>query len=110
MQHCSLTRLGSKGKAALNDRKAKYKAKNLNIDDEDILNLIEGKLKDSKDFDKDLEEYVKAHPSFIKAEQKTEPKTPEPKTKVTIGGGSSEKTDPNPGGLLGAVNEHYKAK
>lgn len=58
-----------KGKAALNDRKAKYKAKNLNIDDEDILTLIDGKLKDSKDFDKDLEEYVKAHPGFVIGEQ-----------------------------------------
>lgn len=54
-----------KGKAALNDRKAKYKAKNLNIDDEDVLTLIEGKLKDSKDFDKDLDDYIKAHPSFV---------------------------------------------
>ena len=54
-----------KGKAALNDRKAKYKAKNLNIDDEDVLALIEGKLKDSKDFDKDLDDYIKAHPSFV---------------------------------------------
>lgn len=54
-----------KGKAALNDRKAKYKAKNLNIDDEDILALIEGKLKDSEDFDKDLDDYIKAHPSFV---------------------------------------------
>lgn len=54
-----------KGKAALNDRKAKYKAKNLNIDDEDVLALIEGKLKDSKDFDKDLDNYIKAHPSFV---------------------------------------------
>lgn len=54
-----------KGKAALNDRKAKYKAKNLNIDDEDVLTLIESKLKDSKDFDKDLDDYIKAHPSFV---------------------------------------------
>lgn len=54
-----------KGKAALNDRKAKYKAKNLNIDDEDVLTLIEGKLKDSEDFDKDLDDYIKAHPSFV---------------------------------------------
>lgn len=54
-----------KGKAALNDRKAKYKAKNLNIDDEDVLALIDGKLKDSKDFDKDLDDYIKAHPSFV---------------------------------------------
>ena len=57
-----------KGKGALAERKAKYKKANLNIEDEDILNLVESKLKESKDFDKDLDEYVKAHPSFIVSE------------------------------------------
>ena len=79
-----------KGKGALAERKAKYQAKNLNIDDEDIFNLIEGKLKDSKDFDKDLEDYVKAHPSFIKIQAPKE-KEPKPASKVTIGGTGSDK-------------------
>lgn len=78
-----------KGKGALADRKAKYQKANLNIEDEDILNLIEGKLKDSKDFDKDLEAYVKAHPSFVKAVT-TEPK-PAQQKQVTIGGAGSDK-------------------
>lgn len=77
-----------KGKGALADRKAKYQKANLNIEDEDILNLIESKLKDSKDFDKDLEAYVKAHPSFVKVQAEPTPKNP-PK-QVTIGGTGSQ--------------------
>ncbi|MBR4377992.1 MAG: hypothetical protein IKP50_03850 [Bacilli bacterium] len=98
-----------KGKGALAERKAKYQAKNLNIDDEDILTLIESKLKDSKDFEKDLDEYVKAHPSFVKVTEKKEPKKPET-AKVTLGGaGNEDKSGQsiNPGDMLSAVNEHY---
>lgn len=78
-----------KGKGALAERKAKYQKANLNIEDEDIFNLIEGKLKDSKDFDKDLETYVKAHPSFVKPTQ--EPAKKNPPAKVTVGGAGSDK-------------------
>lgn len=79
-----------KGKGALAERKAKYKEVNLNVDDEDVFNLIDTKLKDSKDFDKDLAEYVKAHPSFVKAAEKKE-KQQSNGTKVTIGGAASDK-------------------
>ncbi len=79
-----------KGKGALAERKAKYQKANLNIEDEDIFNLIDGKLKDSKDFDKDLEAYVKAHPSFVKATQEPAPKKA-PAAKVTVGGAVSDK-------------------
>ena len=78
-----------KGKGALATRKAAYQKANLNIDDEDIFNLIEGKLKDSKDFDKDLADYVKAHPSFVKTTQEPAKKTTA--AKVTVGGAGSEK-------------------
>ena len=60
-----------KGKGALAERKAKYEKANLNVEDEDVFNLLESKLKDSKDFDKDLAEYVTAHPSFVKDASKT---------------------------------------
>lgn len=79
-----------RGKGALAARKAAYQKANLNIEDEDIFNLIEGKLKDSKDFDKDLESYVKAHPSFVKAAQEPAPKKA-PAAKVTVGGAGSDK-------------------
>lgn len=65
-----------KDSTAKESRIAKYKSKNINVEDADILTLIESKLKESKDFDKDLDEYVKAHPSFVHAEQK---KQEEPK-------------------------------
>lgn len=79
-----------KGKGALAERKAKYKEANLNIDDEDVFNLIEGKLKDSKDFDKDLADYVKAHPSFLKEVQEKGKDDPAPNpgagsTEITLG-------------------------
>ena len=107
-----------KGKGALVERKAKYKEANLNIDDEDVLTLVESKLKDSKDFDKDLAEYVKAHPSFVKSgnnddkgKGKEEPKQPNPTKTITIGGAGS-----NPSGsdnakantLAGAISQHYE--
>lgn len=98
-----------KGKGALADRKAKYQKANLNIEDEDILNLIEGKLKDSKDFDNDLAEYVKAHPSFVKAAKDPNP-NPTPKAKVVVGGAGSDK-GPQPVGdkftMEDAVKEFY---
>lgn len=96
-----------KGKGALAARKEKYKNANLNIDDEDIFSLVDSKLKDSKDFDKDLAEYVKAHPSFLaKAQENPEPakKTPTP-VKV---GGTGTQGNPQPTFDLGsAINEHY---
>lgn len=98
-----------KGKGALAERKTKYQAKNLNIDDEDILTLIESKLKDSKDFEKDLDEYVKAHPSFVKVTEKKEPKKPET-AKITLGGAGNEDKPGqsiNPGDMLSAVSEYY---
>ncbi len=103
-----------KGKGALIERKTKYQKANLNIDDEDIFTLVDSKLKDSKDFDKDLEEYVKAHPAFVKAQSK-EPKQPEPKpvevAKVTLGGGSSSSANTEvTGDLSSAINEHYAKK
>ena len=97
-----------KGKGALAERKAKYQKANLNIEDEDILNLIEGKLKDSKDFDKDLAEYVKAHPSFLanpKAKAKEEPK--QPQTDPIIVGGAGGNQGEKVFDLGAAVNEHY---
>ena len=102
-----------KGKGALAERKAKYQKANLNIEDEDILSLLESKLKDSKKFDEDLAEYVKAHPSFVKADSKEE-KKPEQKTpqqKVIIGGAGSDKGNANPTLDLGsAVNDYYNDK
>lgn len=104
-----------KGKGALAERKAKYKEAKLNIDDEDVLSLIEAKLKDSKEFDKDLAEYVKAHPSFIKQEVKEDKgKNPNPAPKqekvITVGGtGSDNGTQKiNEFNLGDAIAEHYK--
>lgn len=104
-----------RGKGALIERKTKYQKANLNIDDEDIFTLVDSKLKDSKDFDKDLEEYVKAHPAFVKAQPKQEePKKPEQKpvevAKVTLGGGSSASASTEVAGLSGAINDYYAKK
>lgn len=102
-----------KGKGALTERKAKYQKANLNIEDEDILNLIEAKLKDSKDFDKDLEAYVKAHPSFLKVKEEQDKKNPKQddslKQKITIGGAGSDKDNGQnkPMDLSSAISEHY---
>ncbi len=100
-----------KGKGALAERKAKYEKAKLNVEDEDILALIEGKLKDSKDFDKDLEAYVKAHPSFLKQEEGKEKENPAPQPKpkkVNMGGVDNENPNPTPKYNLGnAINEHY---
>lgn len=97
-----------KGKGALAERKAKYKNANLNIEDEDIFNLVDGKLKDSKDFDKDLAEYVKAHPSFLA--QAKAPQEPDKKviTPVKVGGAGGNQGTQQPTYDLGsAINEHY---
>lgn len=100
-----------KGKGALAERKAKYEKANLNIKDEDILALIEGKLKDSKDFDKDLEAYVKAHPSFLnsKVEEK-KPNQPNPTVKINLGNTGSEQgtKEIKDYSLDSAIDEHYK--
>ena len=95
-----------KGKGALATRKAAYEKAKLNIKDEDILNLIDSKLKDSKDFDKDLAEYVKAHPSFVVQEQ-VEPKPKANPVKVTIGGGLTQNPQENTLDLGSAISEHY---
>lgn len=98
-----------KNKGALAARKEKYKNANLNVDDEDVFNLIDGKLKDSKDFDKDLEEYVKAHPSFLTQAKEKEPakKTPTP-VKVGGAGGQQGGGAQQPVFDMGAaINEHY---
>lgn len=99
-----------KGKGALATRKAAYQKANLNIEDEDILTLIEGKLKDSKEFDKDLAEYVKAHPSFLKqAKPQEEPKPKPNPVKVTLGGAGTEQGGKVESLDLGAaINEYYK--
>lgn len=103
-----------KGKGALATRKAAYEKANLNIKDEDIFNLIESKLKDSKDFDKDLAEYVKAHPSFVNqasnAKATTQEPNPTPSVKVKLGGTGSEggTQNINDFSLDAAVEEHYK--
>ena len=98
-----------KGKGALAERKAKYQKANLNIDDEDVLNLIESKLKDSKDFDKDLEDYVKNHPSFVvTGSKKKEEKKEEQQQRVTIGATDSEKDKPSTLDLGSAIDEYYK--
>ena len=104
-----------KGKGALAERKAKYQKANLNIDDEDILAIVESKLKDSKKFDEELADYVKAHPSFVKQIVKEEPKAEEKpqQTKViTIGGASSDKNNGqnNSLDLNGAINDYYSDK
>lgn len=100
-----------KGKGALATRKAAYQKANLNIDDEDILNLVDSKLKDSKEFDKDLAEYVKAHPSFLKQEVKPqeEPKPKADPLKVVLGGAKTETGGKVEALDLGsAISEHYK--
>lgn len=100
-----------KGKGALAERKAKYKAANLNIDDEDVLNLVEAKLKDSKKFDSDLAEYVKAHPSFVKADGGASKEDNPPKVKVTIGGTGSDDSAQKIVGdmsMADAVADYYK--
>lgn len=100
-----------KGKGASAERKAKYEKAKLNVEDEDILALVEGKLKDSKDFDKDLEAYVKAHPSFLKQEEGKKEENPAPQLKpikVNMGGVDNENLNPTPKYNLGnAINEHY---
>lgn len=102
-----------KGKGALAERKSKYQKANLNVDDEDVFNLIDAKLKDSKDFDKDLAEYVKAHPSFIKSQSNDDKKKGEPnpnnQQQVTIGGAGSnnQNNQNNTTDLLGSINEYY---
>lgn len=100
-----------KGKGALATRKAAYQKANLNIDDEDILNLVDSKLKDSKEFDKDLAEYVKAHPSFLKQEVKPQ-EEPKPKTdplKVVLGGAKTETGGKVEALDLGsAISDYYK--
>ncbi len=99
-----------KGKGALAERKAKYQKANLNVDDEDLFNLIDGKLKDSKDLDKDIAEYAKNHPNFLKTQGDSKEKKPEGQvTKVTVGGSDSvkngEKEQSNT--LAGAITSHY---
>lgn len=97
-----------KGKGAQAERKTKYQKANLNVEDEDIFNLVDSKLKDSKDFDKDLAEYVKAHPSFLKTSPE---KDPSPAKKVTIGGTDSEhgtKTIVDTMSMTDAVADYYK--
>lgn len=101
-----------KGKGALAERKAKYQKANLNIEDEDILSLVESKLKDSKKFDEELADYVKAHPSFLKAtnpeEKKEEQKQQTPQQKVVIGGAGSDKTQNKDSfSMQDAVKEYY---
>jgi len=101
-----------KGKGALATRKAAYEKANLNIEDEDILTLIEGKLKDSKKFDEDLAEYVKAHPSFLKQTKPQEEPKPNPKpdpVKITLGGTGTEHQGKVEALDLGsAINDYYK--
>lgn len=99
-----------KGKGALAERKAKYQKANLNIEDEDILSLVETKLKDSKKFDEDLAEYVKAHPSFLKAAEPPKDKgNPAPQQKVVIGGAGSDKGEPEKAmTMTDAVADFYK--
>lgn len=106
-----------KGKGALAERKAKYEKANLNIQDEDILNIVESKLKDSKDFEKDLDAYVKAHPSFLnskkdtKEESKVKEEAKQSPIRVTIGGTGSQNEDNSkaPNYSLGsAINAHYE--
>ena len=99
-----------KGKGALAERKAKYQKANLNIEDEDVFNLIDTKLKDSKDFDKDLAEYVKAHPSFVvvakpKAKEEVKPE------RIVIGGAGDNKPKTEEKGfdLGAAISEHYSS-
>lgn len=103
-----------KGKGALAERKAKYQKANLNIEDEDILSLIEGKLKDSKDFDKDLEAYVKAHPSFVVASKETkakqEQKKPETDPIIVGGAGGNQGNQQTAFSLKDAINEHYSSE
>lgn len=98
-----------KGKGALAERKAKYQKANLNIEDEDVLSLVESKLKDSKKFDEDLADYVKAHPSFLKvAEPPKEKGKPAPQQKVVIGGAGSDKGEPSADfSMQDAVKEYY---
>lgn len=52
-------------------RVAKYKAKGFNTDDEDVANMLDSKFKDSKEdeLDKALDDYAKAHPSFLTAKE-----------------------------------------
>ena len=66
------------------ERVAKYKEHKLNVDDEDILALIDGKLKDEKDFDKAIEAYVKSHPYLIKQEQQPAPEKKQPVQKKEV--------------------------
>ena len=98
-----------KGKGALATRKAAYQKANLNIEDEDILSLVESKLKDSKKFDEDLAEYVKAHPSFLTQQKPAEePKKPNP-VKVTLGGADNQvQGKVEPLNLGAAINDYYK--
>ena len=101
-----------KGKGALAERKAKYQKANLNIEDEDILALVESKLKDSQKFDEELADYVKAHPSFLKAtnadNKKEEQKQQTPQQKVVIGGAGSDKTQNKDSfSMQDAVKEYY---
>ena len=97
-----------KGKGALAERKAKYQKLNLNIEDEDILNLLEAKFKESKDLDKDLEAYVKDHPSFIKQEKAKE-EQPQKKV-IKVGGADSnaDKGNTDVFDLGNAIDEYYK--
>lgn len=45
------------------ERKAKYKASNFNVDDEDTFSFIDSKLKDASD--EEIAAYAKEHPSFL---------------------------------------------
>lgn len=56
-------------------RISKYKAKGFNTDDEDVANMLDSKFKDSKDFDKELDAYAKAHPSFLATKTPTNKKS-----------------------------------
>lgn len=93
-----------KDSSAKATRIAKYKELNINVDDEDVLNLVDAKMKESKDIDKDLAEYVKSHPSFVKTvEKKTETKKVQFKGMEDSDKGKTEvKT------MQDAVAEYYK--
>lgn len=91
-------------------RVAKYKEAGLNVDDEDILTLIDGKLKDEKDLAKAITEYAKAHPSFVKQvtnpNPTPQPKAPEPQ-KFEFGGSGSGNPVPQPKSSKEILREHY---
>lgn len=105
---------GIKDTSAKKDRVAKYKALNINVDDEDILNLIDSKFKESQNLDNELAEYIKSHPSFLtqqvkQPEQKKEQQPDRYEFNANKGGGGAKKEDA-PATLADAFKEEYKAK